>query len=142
MSKFLAKGTAITFNSVTIGNVRSITTPDASKEEVDVTDHGSSGIYREFLSGLADPGTVTLECNYNPQDAGQQALVANFALTANTTQEVVITLPAAASSSGTATITFDAFVQSKSGTLPGTTAEPGTRTFTLRVSGADTEAIA
>lgn len=139
MAKFLAKGSTVTFNSQAIGNVRNITLPDASKEEVDVTDHDSTGIYREFLPGLADPGTATLECNYNPTDAGQQALVANFGATGNTAKEVVITLPPASSSTGAATVTFDAFVQSKPGELPGADAAAATRTFNLRVTGGVTE---
>lgn len=142
MAKFLAKGSTITFNSIAIGKVRNFGRPDAQKEEIDVTDHDSTGVYREFVAGLADPGTVTVECNYDPDDAGQQALVANFALVGNNVQEVVITLPAAATASGVATITFDAYVASIVAQLPGTDAAPATRTFTLRVSGNTVEAIA
>ena len=139
MAKFLAKGSTVVFNSLTIGSVASITLPDASKEEVDVTTHDSTGVYREFLAGLADPGTVTLECMYDPDDAGQQELVDNFNAAGNTVEQCRITLPAAAAVS-TITVTFDAFVQAMPGDLPGTTAAPATRTFTLRVTGPSTEA--
>lgn len=140
MPKFAAQGTSLTFNSIDIANIRNISGPDASKEEVDVTDHDSTA--REFIPGLKDYGTLTLECNYNPNDPGQQALRANFEGTSQTGVECVLTPPAAASSSGTLTLTFNAFVQTMPTEFPGTDVAPATRTFTLRLTGAVTEAIA
>lgn len=40
--------------------------------EIDVTDMDS--VAREFLTGLKDNGTVTLNFDYDPQDASQQTL--------------------------------------------------------------------
>lgn len=142
MPKFLAHGCSLTYNSIDIGNIRNISGPDASKEEVDITDHDSTAGSREFVPGLKDFGTLTLECNYNPNNAGQQAMVTDFVATSNTTRECVLTLPAVASSSGTVTLTFDAFVLNTPIELPGTEAAPATRTFTLRLTGVVTEAIA
>jgi hypothetical protein len=142
MPKYLAFGSSLAYNSIDVGNIRNFGSPDATKEEVDVTDHDSTGGYREFLPGLRDGGTITVECNHNPDDLGQTAMVTDFNASGNTTRECVITLVTGASASGTVTVTFDAFVTGIPFTLPGTAAEPAVRTFSLRVAGAQTEATA
>lgn len=43
-----------------------------SSSDIDVTDLDSTG--KEFLSGLKDEGSVTVNANYLPTDAGQLAL--------------------------------------------------------------------
>lgn len=139
MPKFYAHGTAVTFNSVTIGGIASISLPSQTKGEVETTAHDSNNV-REFVAGLRDSGTVTLEMRMDPDDAGQDELRTNYDAAGNTTQEVVITLPSAASASGTVTFTFDAFVQEISGDLPGDTEEAASLSVTLRVTGAVTKA--
>jgi hypothetical protein len=43
-----------------------------SSPDIDVTDLSSTG--KEFLTGLKDEGTVTVNCNFLPTDAGQLAV--------------------------------------------------------------------
>lgn len=141
MAKYQGAGTTLVFDSVTVGGIRSITLPDASKGEIDVTDMDSTA--REFLPGRQDFGQVTIECWHDPEDTGQQKLVTNFGTAGNTTAECTITLADAATSSATSsTITFDAFVLSMPGNITGEADEGSTRTFTLRVTGSATETTA
>ena len=55
-----------------IGQINSITGPDGSAAEIDVTDLSSSA--KEFKMGLADEGSVTLEGFYIPTDTQHAAL--------------------------------------------------------------------
>ena len=50
-----------------IGEVVNLVGPGAVKDEVEVTNLGSSA--KEFVSALVDFGEVTAELNWNPQDS-------------------------------------------------------------------------
>jgi hypothetical protein len=50
----------------TIGDVISISGPSITKDEIEVTALDSTA--KEFIGALDDPGDVTLELNWNPQD--------------------------------------------------------------------------
>lgn len=141
MPKFFAHGTTVEFNSVEIGGIQTISLPSQTKGEVETTAHDSNNV-REFIAGLRDSGTVTLEMRQDPDDAGQDELRSNYDASGNTLVTVVITLPSSATASGTATYTFDAYVQELGGDLPGDTEEAASLTATLRVSGAVTKAVA
>jgi hypothetical protein len=57
---------------VAVGDIISIAGPAITKEEIDVTTLDSAA--KEFLGGLDDPGEMTFELNWNPQDAQQVLL--------------------------------------------------------------------
>lgn len=72
---------ADTFTAV--GRVRNISGPDLTKEEVEDSTLDSSGGYKEFLSGLRDPGQIELPLSFEPGTTGtpansQQDLVTDF----------------------------------------------------------------
>jgi len=51
----------------TVGDVINVTGPGITKDEIEVTALDSSA--KEFIGALDDPGEVSLELNWNPQDA-------------------------------------------------------------------------
>ncbi len=50
----------------TVGDVTQISGPQITKDEIEVTALDSTA--KEFLGALDDPGELTLELNWNPQD--------------------------------------------------------------------------
>ena len=78
MSKYAAKGTTIGKGDAaspevftTIAQVISVDGPDGSREAIDVTDHGNTDGFREFVAGLADGGEVSFEMHYDQNLATQ-----------------------------------------------------------------------
>lgn len=138
--RFWAHGTTVTFASDDIGGIESIELPDETTEEVDITDNDSGGD-EELLPGLRRHGSLTLNCRRIPGDTGQDAL--RTARSNGTTGEVVITFPSSATDgSDVATLTFDAFVTSISGSAPQVANDPASVDYTLKVTGGVTEALA
>jgi hypothetical protein len=130
MAKFWAHGTEMMVDSTPIGGMTALSLPQQSREQVELTAHDSEG-WREFVDGLRDGGTVSVTCRFDPEDAGQAALLANFN-TRNTMMACVVTLPDDAGS-GDFSISFDAFVLDTGGSLPFDQA--GEATFTLKIDG-------
>ena len=62
-----------------IAKIVSIGGPEETKDELDDTTLDSTGGYKEFLSGLKDPGNLVLALNYNPAGTGQTALETDYA---------------------------------------------------------------
>lgn len=54
---------------IEIGEVVDVDPPSPTRDTIDVT-HMKSDI-KEFISGLMDGGSATLNCNFIPDDAGQ-----------------------------------------------------------------------
>lgn len=132
MSKHTTEGYGVTFNSISIGGLTNLPWPTNTRGEIDVTDFDSTGI--ETLPALPDGGTVDFTCIYDPDDTGQQALIDNHALGDGTTQTVIITAPAAATSqSNPPTISFSAYVQAWG--VDAAVNDVTRATFTLRVQG-------
>ena len=52
---------------VAVGDVISISGPAITKDEIEVTALDSTA--KEFIGALDDPGEITMELNWNPQDA-------------------------------------------------------------------------
>ena len=69
-----AFGVSVSVDSNTIGGLRSVTIPESDSTDIDVTTHSSTSGYKEYIGGLKDGGTVTLEGVYLPADTGQAAL--------------------------------------------------------------------
>jgi predicted secreted protein len=57
-------GTSIGAAWVSMGEVQSVTPPTNAMGTIDITNHGTTDYFREFLPGLIDPGTVTFTANY------------------------------------------------------------------------------
>lgn len=57
----------------TITEVTNIGGPSLSMDTIEVTHHGSTGGWREFVGGLLDGGDVTFEINYDPADSTHDA---------------------------------------------------------------------
>ncbi len=99
-------GATISVGGTTIGRVTRIGALTKTRDQVEVTDCSSPDQYTEFVNGMKDGGTVSVDFNYDPSDSGQ--LACDAAIEDGTTPEVIITFPSA---QGT-TLTFNANVQS------------------------------
>lgn len=75
----LAGGTAGAEIFTTIAEVTSLTGPDESSTDIDVTHMESPGGYRETISALKDGGSLNLSLNFLPADANQQGLRTDLA---------------------------------------------------------------
>lgn len=85
-----------------IANLTNIGGLDLTADEIDVTDHDSEDGFREFISGLKDGGSVSLEGNFT-DDASQKDLL-NL-LVSGTVVPMTIAFP-----DGLATWSFEGFV--------------------------------
>lgn len=56
----------------TVAEVTDLSPPSPSRDVVEATHYGSPGGYKEFISGLRDPGEASVQTNYT--DAGYTAL--------------------------------------------------------------------
>lgn len=73
---YTSGGTATPNTWTQIKEVKSIKPGGATASKIDVTDLDSTGM--EYLSGIADNGTLSLEINDLVSDAGQTAVLAAF----------------------------------------------------------------
>jgi predicted secreted protein len=75
MGGHFGKGAILIMNEVTVGSLKNISGPSINSDTIDVTTHDSEGRFKEFISGLADPGELTLEGNFtNAEDANDAFL--------------------------------------------------------------------
>ena|SRR4028119_1818801 len=86
-----------------IAEVKGVRGPGMSRNTVDVTSFDSDG-WREFISTLADGGTVSFTLNFNPSVATHDSLTSDFE--DGDLHEYSLTFPDA----GTAVLTFDCIV--------------------------------
>ena len=115
---------------LTYTEVKEITSwngPDGEASNIDVT-HLKS-LAKEYLMGLADNGSYTLEINYLPDDAGQ--ILMRAARVSRLIQDFKVTL-----SDGTG-ITFQGFV--KNAPSSGAVDEKVSGSYNILISGAVTE---
>jgi hypothetical protein len=136
MAKYVAHGTTVSINSKLIGGLTSITIPERTRGEAEITDSDSSD--REFLAGLRDPGSMKITFRHDPTDQGQQELDSNYnAAQGSEVVQFVITLPVGAGSGHT--YTFDGYVsQPPTGDFNLVDDQAAELTATIRVSGAVT----
>jgi hypothetical protein len=129
-----AHGTQVTIDSTPIGGIFEISGPEEEKALIEVTDHDSGGD-REYVPGLRDGGTLTLNCRYEAADDGQQALWASYGDPLNSLSTFVVTPPEDPTvSTDTFTLTFEGFVISRSPAFPFDDAMG--MTFGIKISGA------
>lgn len=112
----------------TLGEVTSITPPNLSVDQIDVTHMASPNRTREFISGLTDPGEMTVEMNHVPGSETDAFIIAWR--TAGDTRSCRIQWPP----SGTPVDTFPAFVSGYEPTLVAD--DKLSSTLTLKVAGA------
>lgn len=62
-----------------LAEVVNIGGPNETADEIDVTHLRSTGGYREFIQSFKDGGELSLELNFVPGNATQQAMDADFA---------------------------------------------------------------
>lgn len=107
MAAILCQQTTMTFNSVTVGGIRSITgIGSGTASEIDITTLDSTA--KEFAQGLRDFGSIEVDLVRDQDDLGQVEMYNSMAT--QSTETIVITLP-----SSTANVaTFSGFVQSLS----------------------------
>lgn len=103
---FFANGATFKLGSTTVAEVTSISGIDLSADSIDVTTHGSTSRYREFIQGLRDGGEISIEGNYTT--ASSSLIVTQLNTSATVT--AVITLPTTPSSTAfTATVITTGF---------------------------------
>jgi predicted secreted protein len=118
-----AFATTLTVGGVAVAKLTSVTGPSLSRETIDTSNHDSAD-YISYVSGLSDPGEVSIEGMFD-SSAGQDDLIEHFEL--QTTPSFVITY-------GTlATFTFTGFLTAFSANAP----YDGALTFsaTIKVTG-------
>lgn len=62
----------------TLANVASITGPGLAANVVDVTSHSNANPWRQKITTLLDPGDVSFDLYFVPNDTGHKALLALF----------------------------------------------------------------
>jgi predicted secreted protein len=93
-----------------VAEVISISGPELSAEQVEVTSLDSTGGYKEFIPGLLDGGSVTIEFNYVDGNTQQEALRTRVSTASQTALNYRIQLP----DSPLSYVTFAATVESYS----------------------------
>jgi hypothetical protein len=126
---FSAQGATVTVDIATtptnIANVISFDIPGTPAAEIEVTNLQS--VAKEFLSGLQDFGTVTMNVHPDYGDAGQNQMRTLRA--SGAAAEYVITLP----DTGGTTLTFDATVRNAG--VSGGVDQAFAGSFELRITG-------
>lgn len=118
-----------------LAEVTSVTPPEDEVAEVEVTHYESPGRTREFIAGLSDAGSTTLEMNWVPGSATDDLLVA-----AKADRKVRIMRIVTPPGDGSQQFTFPAYVSGYTRALP--LDDRMTATVTLRIAGAVVEADA
>jgi predicted secreted protein len=117
---FAPRGTVIQFSTnanpslgySVLAEIREINFTGAKFDLADTTNY-ESGVFREWLTTLADSGECSFQGNYIPTDASQQSLLSFFNTGTLVNWEII--LP---SSGGGNTIYFKAYVVSLEHNLP------------------------
>lgn len=68
MAGTFANGTIFKLGTTTVSENVTITMPNFSADEIDVTTHNNTDKFREFIKGLTDAGEITIEGNMNYTD--------------------------------------------------------------------------
>ena len=105
MTAYLGQGATITIDTVAVGQILSIDGPSMERAMVDTTHLGTSTL-RTFVPGFGDGGELTIEAQFDNDDAGQQDVLESFEAGSATAETIVIT------TSDSDTFSFDAHVRS------------------------------
>lgn len=103
---FFANGATFKLGTTTVAEVTSISGPNFTADSLDVTTHGATNRYREFIQGLRDGGEISIEGNYT---TASSALIVTQ-LNTTSTVTAVVTLPTTPSATAfTATVIATSF---------------------------------
>lgn len=133
MTAYLGQGATITIDTVAVGQILSIDGPTMERTMVDTTNLGTSTL-RTFIPGFGDGGELTIEAQFDNDDAGQQDVLESFEAGSATAEAIVIT------TSDSDTFSFNAYVRSFS--ISQNMDEVNRVTMVLKVSGNVTHASA
>lgn len=132
MAEYPARGcvlsrinTAESPTTTVIGEVTSFSGFDGAASEIDVTSLADT--FKQYLKGVADRGSFSMDVNFDPADVGQVDIRADLAVSASRTFTLVLT------DSPATTITFTAFVMSFS--IAGGVDDAITGTIGLKITG-------
>ena len=92
MTAIISQTTTFTYDGTAIGDIVSLSAPSITVATIDTTNIAS--IYRTFLGGTIDSGSMSIECMYDPNEAGSAKLEAEWEATASAapqSKECVIT---------------------------------------------------
>lgn len=134
-NSLFAKGTALQRKNPSTGTyeavpqVSNISTPQITADEEEITNHDSTGSYKEFAQTLKDGGQVDFEIVYDPANAMHQQLFSD--MTAGTLLTWRIVLPGAVR-----TFQFDGFLRQFGGSLNASSI--ARMSASIRISGAPT----
>ncbi len=99
---FIGVGTVLKRDGISMAKITNIGGPSATRDTIDVTSFDSEGGYREFITGLRDGGTLTLDMIFTK--TGYTAIKGDFENDAAVTY--TLELPDTANT----VITFDGLV--------------------------------
>ncbi len=122
---FTGQGTIFNRGSSSVSEINSITGPGKSRDTIDVTRLEDTDGYRQFIGGLRNPGTVTLNMNYTPEGY----ILLNGDFENDELVEYSIQLPA-----GKGTFTFNGLVTEVPVSIP--IGDKVTVDVTIQISGA------
>tara|TARA_A100001201_G_scaffold55459_1_gene53911 strand:- start:412 stop:813 length:402 start_codon:yes stop_codon:yes gene_type:complete len=105
MTAYLGQGATITIDSVAVGQILSIDGPTMERTMVDTTNLGTTTL-RTFVPGFGDGGELTIEAQFDNDDAGQQDILESFEAGSATAEAIVIT------TSDSDTFSFNAYIRS------------------------------
>lgn len=129
-----AYGCILKIGSTAIAEVTKITPPALKLDTADVTSHGSTAGWREFIGTLKDGGEVTIDINYVPTAATHKNSAGGLIyLLSNATVQAFSLL---FSDSGATTWTFNALVTGFKANAP--VANALTASVTFKVTGQPT----
>ena len=126
MTAYLGQGATITIDTVAVGQILSIDGPTMERTMVDTTNLGTSTL-RTFIPGFGDGGELTIEAQFDNDDAGQQDVLESFEAGSATAEAIVIT------TSDSDTFSFSPYVRSFS--ISQNMDEVNRVTMVLKVSG-------
>lgn len=134
MANYAGFGTLLKLGGTTIAGVRDISGPGLTLETPDVTNHSSTGGWREFVGGLKDGGEVTFDIVFDPVAATHRNVSGGllYLLTTRASGSFSMTFPDAA-----ATVwSFTAFVTNYEPSGP--VADELSASVTVKITGAPT----
>jgi predicted secreted protein len=97
-----------TSTAADIADLTNISGPTMSAEQIDVSSHGSTGYFREFVAGFLDAGDISLDGNLTV-DGGAVSLVNAF--NARGTHHFHVLFPATGSATGLTTPQSGAYLR-------------------------------
>ena len=122
---FAGVGTVLQMNTNAIAEINSITGPNMSRDQIDVTSLDSTSGYREFIAGFRDGGELTLNMNFT-RDSYDDFLIA---FQDDSAQAFSVALPDA----GATTFTFNGWVTGLGMAVP--LDDKVTSDVTIKISG-------